>query len=193
MNNDYGAAGMYLVSFRSAPHNVYGDVPVFMANADASHNKTPPQQFAFARTAAKATAAVSGTPTTTISMRLSAYSSPTWTWDANQGWLRSEGTTPAITDKDQRIRATNVVLVVAEHPDSGFNAQNNAPVPTYNLVGEGQALVASGGKTLAATWRKTAEDAPMQLFTADGQPALLAPGNTWIELVPKGSGSFSVS
>ncbi len=126
-------------------------------------------------------------------MRLSAYASPTWTWDANQGWLRSEGTTPAITDKDQRIRATNVVLVVAEHPDSGFNAQNNAPVPTYNLVGEGEALVASGGKTMAATWRKTAEDAPMQLFTADGQPLLLAPGNTWVELVPKGSGSFSVS
>ncbi len=87
----------------------------------------------------------------------------------------------------------NVVLVVAKHPASGYTAQNHASVPTYDLVGEGEALVATGGKTIAVTWRKADQNAPMQLLTADGQPVLLAPGNTWVELVPKGTGSFSLS
>jgi hypothetical protein len=42
-------------------------------------------------------------------------------------------------------------------------------------------------------WRKAAIDQPMQLFAADGSPILLAPGNTWVELVPAGSGSLTVS
>jgi hypothetical protein len=33
----------------------------------------------------------------------------------------------------------------------------------------------------------------MRLFTADGAPAELAPGNTWVELVPAGTGSLTVS
>jgi len=42
------------------------------------------------------------------------------------------------------------------------------------------------------TWKKASLDAPMRLFLADGSPALLAPGNTWVELVPKGTSSVSV-
>jgi hypothetical protein len=193
MNNDYGAAGMYRVSFRRAPHNVYGDVPVFIKKADAKHNQAPPQQFAFARKAEQATAAISGKATAKISMRLSTLAHPAWSWSATGGWQRWEGTKEALTDKTKRIEAVNVVLVVAKHPPSGYTAQNHASVPTYDLVGEGEALVATGGKTLAVTWHKADQNSPMQLLTADGQPVLLAPGNTWVELVPKGTGSFSLS
>lgn len=191
MNNDYAAPGMYRVQSRSAPHNVYGDVEVFVQNADAGHSSTPPEQFHFAMSAAQATAAESGTPATKISMHLSSQSNPAWTW-SDTGWQRWEGSTQAVVASGDRIQATNVVLVVANHPDSGFNAQNNAPVPTYDLAGEGEALVATGGKTIAATWHKSAADQPMTLTTADGQDLLLAPGNTWVELVPKGTGSYQV-
>jgi len=192
MNNDYGAAGMYRIKSRSAPHNVYGDVPVFMANADANHSSPPPEQFHFARNPAQATAVLQGTDATKVSMHLSSLSDPSWTWDATSGWLRWEGSAKAVVASGDWIHATNVVLVVAKHPASGFHAQNKAVVPTYDLVGEGEALVATGGKTIAATWHKAAQDQPMTLTTADGQDVLLAPGNTWVELVPQGTGSYKV-
>ena len=49
-----------------------------------------------------------------------------------------------------------------------------------------------GGKTVPVRWKKESDTAPMRLFTADGKPADLAPGNTWVELVPAGSGSLTV-
>ncbi len=193
MNFDWGAAGMYRVSFRAAPHNVYGDVATFVANADDDHSDPPPEQFAFARRAAQATAVLDGSEAATISMRLSTQSFPSWAWDESSStWLRSEDGTPAVVADGDRIGATNVVMVVAPHPDSGFNAQLGAPVPTYDLVGDGSGWVATGGKVLEVTWSKAAADEPLQLTTADGEDVLLAPGNTWIELVPEGTGSVDV-
>jgi len=194
ISHDAGAAGLARISSRAAPHNVYGNVATFMASADATHNAPPPQQFAFAASAAEATAVVSGTPAANVDFTLSSQSVPRWAWDAPSGlWLRSEGTSAAMAASGARLTATNVVAVTAAHPPSGFGAQQGASVPTYSLVGEGAATVATGGRTIAATWRKAAQDQPLQLFAADGSPVLLAPGNTWVELVPQGSGSVTIS
>jgi len=194
ISHDAGADGLFRVRTRSAPHNVYGDIQSFWAQADADHSAAPAQQFAFALRAEQASATLVGTPATTLSFRLSSASNPSWTWDAATGtWLRSEGSTPATVASGARLSAVNVVTVVAKHPNSGFAAQNNAAVPTYELVGEGEAMIATGGKTVMGTWRKAAQEAPLQVFGADGAPLLLAPGNTWVELVPAGSGSYAIS
>lgn len=194
ISHDAGADGLYRIRARSAPHNVYASLTTILAQADADHSAPPAEQFAFALNAEQASAVLSGTPAGTLSFRLSGASSPRWTWDAGRGqWLRHEGSSPhmdAVTGA--QIGATNVVSIVAAHPDSGFDAQNNAPVPTYELVGEGEAVVATGGKTIAGKWRKTNVDQPLQLFDASGAPLLLAPGNTWVELVPAEDGSLTI-
>ena len=194
ISHDAGAPGLYRIRARSAPHNVYASLTTILGQADANHSAPPAEQFAFALSAEQATAVVSGTPAGRLSFRLSSASSPSWTWDAGRGqWLRSEGSSPhtdAITNA--QIGATNVVSVVAGHPDSGYDAQNAAPIPTYELVGEGDAVVATGGKTIAGRWRKGGVDQPLQLFDASGAPLLLAPGNTWVELVPAGDGSLTI-
>lgn len=193
ISHDAGAAGLYRVRGRAAPHNVYGTVQTFIDAADANHAAAPPQQFAFALRPELASAVVAGTPATTVAFNLSPAARPSWTWDGASGrWVRSEGSTPATVASGARISAVNVVSITAEHPNSGFGAQGGAAVPTYNLVGEGDALVATNGRTIPGRWSKTAQDAPLQLFTADGKPLLLAPGNTWVELVPAGKGSVSV-
>jgi hypothetical protein len=193
LSHDAGVDGLYRVSRRSAPHNVYASLSTLLAQADANHSAVPAQQFVFALRPALATAVRAGTPATSLSFVLSGASNPTWAWDAASGtWLRSEGSTPAMNEAGGRLAAVNVVSIVANHPPSGFGAQNNASVPTYELVGEGDCVVATGGMTIAGRWKKTAEADPMQLFTADGQPLLLAPGNTWVELVPLNGGSLTV-
>lgn len=194
ISHDAGAAGLYRVRTRSAPHNVYGTVQTFIDQADAAHSAVPAEQFAFARRAEQSSAVLAGAPATMLAFDLSSASSPTWTWDAATAtWLRAEGSTPSVSAAGVRLAATNVVSIVADHPASGFGAQNGASVPTYELVGEGEAVVATGGRTIAGTWRKTAVEAPLQLFGADGAPLTLAPGNTWVELVPAGSGSLTVT
>lgn len=194
ISHDAGAPGLYRISSRAAPHNVYGNVQTFLNQADANHNAVPPQQFAFALRPQLATATRAGTPAGTLSFSLSGQSHPSWGWDAATGtWLRSEGGTPSSSASGARLSAVNVVAVAAPHPSSGFGAQNGAAVPTYELVGEGDAVVATGGMSVAGRWRKAAPDAPMQLFLPDGSPLLLAPGNTWVELIPAGSGSLAVS
>jgi DUF3048 family protein len=136
---------------------------------------------------------VAGTPASTLAFRLSAASSPTWSWDGGSGtWLRSEGAAPATARSGARLSAVNVVSITADHPNSGFGAQGGAPVPTYELIGSGDGVVATGGKVLNVRWVKESQDAPMRLFTLDGAPADLAPGNTWVELVPRPTGSLTI-
>jgi hypothetical protein len=36
---------------------------------------------------------------------------------------------------------------------------------------------------VSATWAKTGQTAPITLTDAAGNPVLLAPGNTWVELM----------
>lgn len=189
---DAGAPGLARTKDRAAPHNVYGTPSTLWEQADASHQASPPEQFSFARSPEQASAALTGTPATTLNFHLSGQSNPIWAWNGTV-WERSEGDTPAVSASGARLSAVNVVSITAEHPNTQFGAQNGAAVPTYTLVGSGEGVVATGGKTVPVRWQKDAEDAPLQLFTADGAPALLAPGNTWVELVPAGTGSLAVS
>ncbi|MEZ0448111.1 DUF3048 domain-containing protein [Cellulomonas sp. ICMP 17802] len=193
ISHDAGAPGMYRTKDRAAPHNVYGTPATWWGIADADHQAPPGEQFTFARSADRATAVVSGSPATSLTFRLSSASSPSWTWDAASGtWLRSEGAVPATARSGARLSAVNVVSITADHPNTGFGAQGGAPVPTYTLIGSGEGVAATGGKTVPVRWQKESQDAPMRLFTLDGKPADLAPGTTWVELVPAGSGSLTI-
>lgn len=189
---DDGDEAFYRSKSRSAPHDVYLNPSSLWSRAEPGR-VAPPPQFAFARTFERASAVALGTPAQTLTYRLSSAAKPVWTWDGGQGrWLRFEGSTPATVATGAQISAVNVVTVVADHPPSGFRAQNNASVPTYNLVGSGEGTLATGGKTVPVTWSKSAEEAPLVLALADGSPATLAPGNTWVELVPRGDGSLTI-
>lgn len=189
--NDAGSPGFYRKSgVGPAPHNLYGKPSVWFAHADGAHGDPPPQQFAFARTADQATAVTDGTAAAKISVVMSGYSHPTWTWDARSStWLRSEFTTPAVVRSGKRLAATNVVTLNVRLVDSGAVDPAGNPVPATVLSGTGRGTLSTGGRTIGVKWSKKSDDEPVVLTTDDGQPATLAPGNTWVELVPSASGS----
>ena len=192
LSHDMGSGGFYRTKTRSAPHNVYGTPSTFWSQADADHQANPPEQFTFARSAEQATAAVSGTPAGTVSVTISGYSQPSFTWDAASGtWQRSESGKPATAASGARLAGTNVITMSVVLVDSGTRDPAGSVVPETQMVGSGAAVVATGGKTIGATWTKTATDTPVVLTTADGQVVKLAPGKTWVELVPT-SGSVTV-
>jgi len=196
---DSGNKAFYRVSTRPAPHNVYLKPAALWSQASSSR-VAPQQQFAFAATAAQASAVTGGTAATTLTYKLSTAAKPMWKWDATSGtWLRFEGTTKATTVTSgkgtSQIAAVNVLTIVAAHPPTQWGAQTpGTRVPTYTLTGaSGTGTLATGGKTIPVKWSKGSSDTdPMVLTLADGTPATLAPGNTWVELVPKGTGSYTI-
>jgi hypothetical protein len=193
VSHDAGNAGFYRTKGRAAPHTVFGRPAEFLGQADASHAASPPEQFHFARRAELATAVVAGTPAAQVAVTMSSYSKPSWEWSAADGtWLRSESGTPANAASGARLAATNVVTLRVDLVSSGTVDPAGSPVPETKLVGSGEALVATGGRTLAATWTKASTDAPLTLATADGTDVRLAPGATWVELVPNGTGAVTV-
>ena len=192
LSNDAGNAGFYRTKNRSAPHNVYGTPSTFWSQADADHQASPPEQFTYARTADQATATLTGTPAGAVNITMSGYSHPSYTWDAASAtWLRSEAGAPATASSGARLAGTNVVTLSVVLVDSGTRDPAGSVVPETKLTGSGAAMVATGGKTVAATWTKADTQSVLVLTTADGQVVKLAPGKTWVQLVPS-NGSVAV-
>ncbi|RBY91074.1 DUF3048 domain-containing protein [Blastococcus sp. TF02A-30] len=190
ISHDAGAPGFYRKTGRYAPHNVYANPADFLAQADANHSADPLEQFHLADAAEQPSALAAGVPTGTLTLKLSGVSHPVWTWSApDAAWLRAEGSTPATDSDGARLRATNVVVLRVDVVNTRFSDPAGNPVPETAVVGTGEALVATGGQTIAATWSKASESEPVVLTDVNGGPVLLGAGNTWVELVPKRTGA----
>ena len=193
VSNDAGASGFHRIKARSAPHNVYADAQALLDQADAGHQAPPGPQFDIAASGEQPTAVIAGTPSGSVQLTLSGVSHPTWSWSPADGrWLRAEGTKPAVEADGTPLRATNVVVLRTETVDSGKIDPAGNPVPETVMVGSGEALVATGGSTVPATWAKSAVGERLVLRGQDGNPIELAAGNTWVELVPAATGTVTV-
>ena len=169
---------MFRADGRPSPHDVIVRAPELIAmHPDIP---APGQQFSFAPDAANATAAVSGTPTQTIALRFGAASQPSWDWDAAAGvWARSQAGVPDLDTAGSSLTAVNVVVLRVPVTVS-------QSIPKTELIGSGEAWVSSGGRTVHATWSKASMTDPIRLVDDTGTVVRLAPGNSWIELVPLG-------
>lgn len=167
-----------------APHNVLVRAPQVIAQH--AELAPPVQQFAFAESIAAATATKEGAPTASIALRFGGQSTPSWTWDAaGQRWLRFM-TGGAVDTDAQGAQLSAVNVVVLRVP-----VQVIQSIPTTQLIGRGEAWISTGGATVRATWSKSSMTAPIRLLDAEGVAVRLAPGNTWVELVPlAGSATF---
>lgn len=191
---DDGHAGFSRDPSRAAPHNVIGRPDVFLSQARAGLSSPPPAQFAYAHGRAKGSAATTGRPAGGLHVRLSALQTTNWTWDGGSGtYLRSEGGAPSMSVSGVRHAARNVVSLKTDVVMTSFKDASGAHVPETKLVGSGDGFVAAGGKVVKVRWKKPGIDAPIELTLTNGSPALLDPGSTWVELVPRGTGSWSFS
>lgn len=160
-----------------APHNVLVRAPQVIAeHGDLS---APVQQFPFSATIASATATKEGSPTARIALRFGSSSSPAWAWDApSERWVRFMN--GGDVDRDfsgNQLSAVNVVTLRVP-------VQVIQSIPTTQLIGSGQAWISTGGATIPATWSKASMTAPIRILDEYGVAVRLAPGNTWVELVP---------
>jgi hypothetical protein len=184
-------SGLGRVAGRAAPHNLAANPEKLLARADAGHQGAPPPFATFAKWGTPGTAETAGTPATQLTVTISASAEPRWRWDGDR-WWRWEGNDPALGSSGAQLTATNVLILGVDVEMRPEVDAAGTHVPESIVVGAGSGLLASAGATWPITWRKDSDTAAWQFLDASGAPVVLVPGNTWVELVPNGTGNWSV-
>jgi len=167
-------------SGRYAPYSTYASTA--SAWALQSGDTTPPAAlFTYSSTAP------AGTPVGSIHIDFSGTNDNTWTWSPiNAAWLLSIGGVPAnVGDGGARITAADVVVQSVhvtygpwlENSEGGLEVQSD-------LIGSGPLEVFRNGEEITGTWQRASLSDPTRLVAADGATIALAPGRTFVELVP---------
>ena len=86
----------------------------------------------------------------------------------------------------ERVAPKNVVVMLMSFGPLNDGEPNKRRLEA-KVVGSGKAWIATNGRTIVGTWRKTALDKPTQFFDRDGKPVTLTVGQTFIQVMPLGS------
>jgi hypothetical protein len=169
---------------RVAPHNLYTTTAALWkagVKASKAHAEAPSPLFAYADEVAGKNKKV-GQIHVPFS---SSYSDVYWRWSAKDAtWLRSHGTEPHMLTDGGQVAATNVVVMqvkvgVSEIVDAAGNHS-----PSVQLTGKGKAYVFRNGRMIAGRWERATLQDVTTFVTKSGEEIALAPGTTWVELLP---------
>ena len=175
----------YHSSIVTHPAGRYAPYDTYMSTAGgwslAPSNTAPPQPlFTYGANPP------AGAPITSINIPFSPTNNGTWTWNAGLGqWQLSYGGAPAMLSDGTQIAATNLVVerVSVTYGPYVENAGGGLEVQSH-LIGSGPLTVLRGGQAITGTWQRPSLSSQTTLTAADGTVIPLAPGNTWVEIVP---------
>lgn len=126
-----------------------------------------------------------GEPAAEITLSLSDLNDVGYVY-ADGGYERSVGGEPHLDTAGVQITATNVALVFVDQIPTGRTDSAGSPVPDYDVVGSGVAAVFRDGKVIEGTWQRSTTADLFAFVDENGNQIPLAPGTTWIEVVPNG-------
>lgn len=172
---------MYRTDARQAPHNVILRADAIVDHYDALD--APAAQF---RYSPSGWAPLFGRASKGVDVRFSPASERNWRWNGEKkAYLRSQAGKPDQVAGGGRISAKNVVVLEVDID------WRYGDIPKTVMVGKGRGWVSTGGSAMGVTWSKKSRDSRIVLRNDAGTEVRLAPGNTWVELVPK-AGSVTV-
>jgi hypothetical protein len=107
-----------------------------------------------------------------------------WSWSHNR-WLRTQnGSTDKLLDGSQ-LNTTNVVVMGVNIASTGLRDVLGNASPEDVTVGHNPLWVFRNGKVITGTWKRAKIGSPLQLLDHKGHVIRLAPGRTWLELLPR--------
>lgn len=173
-------------SERRAPHNVVVD----MALLQSQHKDLAAPQPMFTHAAFlpetesyEPSTASSGASTKDFTVKYPGATS-FWKGDGEGNLLRDQDNKPHLDGAtEEQIFAKNVVVLEVAIDSSNVDPRNGV-VPRTIMISGGRAWVFEDGRHVEGTWSKASQTAPIVLLDATGAPIKLAPGNTWVELMP---------
>lgn len=133
-------------------------------------------------------------PATIVKIRFSPSIYNYWEFDETSGlylrWQETQGSMDlsietylphydALTNK--RLSAANVVMLVVDH--KFFAYTEGSEIVGFDLNGRGKAMVFRDGFAYPAEWVRPGKGGVLRLYTPEGDPFPLKPGQTWFEVI----------
>ncbi|MEY2415121.1 MAG: hypothetical protein QOH53_455 [Ilumatobacteraceae bacterium] len=171
--NARSASKSYRARDRDAPHNLYAQGSGLFTLSPGT-STPPPQQFSYRKDGA----AVAGDPSAGVDLKMDGVN-VSWKYDAaSSAYLRFQNGKAHNDAALGQVNASNVVVLVVDYVQSAIYA----PSPIAQTLGTGEVFLFSGGKAVHGKWSRDDRLKSFTLTADDGQPMLLTPGRTWVEL-----------
>ncbi len=174
------ADAAYRTADRSAPDNLYTSADRLYELADP-HAGPPKPIFDYT-----STLGAGATPLASADLNFSPGTDVTWQWQpATKSWLHTYAGVPDIDRlTNQPVTATNVVIEIVSYTIGPFPESTGGSGDVQSVTtGSGLGYILRDGHYTAAKWTRPTDTSPTRFTTADGRPAGLAPGRTWVELI----------
>jgi hypothetical protein len=165
---------------REAPHNLFTSTgPLWKAGeAAVERPATPRAVFSFDDDVPDV-----AKPARSVDIVFSTLSHTGWRWDGGH-WVRLLDGEPFLLENGAPVATTNIVIQQVEVTMDTIVDASGAHSPVLTMTGTGKAWVLRDGKAIYGTWERETEDDLTVFRTKDGDEIKLAPGVTWVELVP---------
>ncbi|HEU5002132.1 MAG TPA: DUF3048 domain-containing protein [Actinomycetota bacterium] len=174
---------------RQAPYNLFVDPSAIWGLKVASPLSAVKPQFSFV----SPTAAMSDTGVSATAASLTFTLGPRVGYEYDPGttsYERLENGHPQLTDGGGALHVTNVVILwtTINQSQAADASGNAAPEPV--VVGQGNAMVLSGGVEHDGTWSRADPGSPVEFQDKSHNPIPMLPGNTWIHILPSSEAAF---
>ncbi len=174
---------------RRAPHNLYVQVDELWGRAPGGL-PSPPQLFQYRTTGQSNPPTAPQAQGVDITWGGGGASSPvSWRWDGDlRLYVRSQNGRPHLDADGSVITAKNVVVLATSYGQSAADSRS----PEALTIGNDEVFAYTNGRVVHGRWDRPALDRPATITDDQGQPILLSPGQTWIEL-PRPGGATTVN
>jgi hypothetical protein len=178
-----GSAGIRTTN-RVAPDNLYTSTAALYRLAEPFTAKAGPPPAIFPYSAATPAGA---TPLSSVRIDFSYGTDAIWTWSAAaESWIHSYSDSADIDAlTGQSVSTTNVVMLVV-HYKFGKYAEHIGGSGDFEsqTLGSGSGYLLRNGTVTKITWKRKYLIDPWTFVGPNGKDVSLAPGRTWVELVP---------
>jgi hypothetical protein len=163
---------------RPAPSNLYSSTEALYAAA-GNVQGVPEPVFRYS------SARPRGQKAREVHLPFSIYSDVYWRWNnGRKAWFRWHGDAAHTYSDGAQVIAKNVVVQVVKLRDTGITDANGVASPEVVSVGRGVAYVLRNGRVIKGTWERDGVKDITVFRDAQGNEISLAPGTTWVELLP---------
>jgi len=172
---------------RSVPHNLFVSTKALyrIAREEGTDFALPEALFRFDEEVP-----APSKPRTSASVAFSTSNVVGWVWSEDR-WVRELDGEPMLAENGRPIAVDNVVIQEVVVTDSTIVDVAGYPSPNVKLVGRGRAWILRDGRLIVARWQRSSPGDDTVYETKGGEEIALAPGTTFIQLVPKDEGEVS--
>jgi len=105
-----------------------------------------------------------------------------WAYDAkNLNYTRAINGSKEVDKDGTEVRARNILVQITSVKEINGDDKGRVEIVT---VGSGEAIILKKGAVIYGTWKKKSLGDRTRFYDKNKKEVMLAPGNTWVEVVP---------